>query len=388
MQLTYEDHFKSKREDGRFTSQLAAHMEMLRHHKPLLGLPDELTLEIFTAWQNEVKMKVKELLCMPEITPQPAPKLLSSVQRDGYRVEKWELYPDDYTAVPFLMLIPDTVSDVNQAPAVFCLPGALTSKEWLADEPLIEGKSSFTKFPDRNHMAKYYAQNGMVAFAFDHPEQCECSIGELKGRSSIQMVFGYLQTGLTYPGMQTFPLLLAVEFAKSLDFIDASKLAVSAHSLGTMPVTFLALLSDDIKAVVFNDFVCDPASRYVTITEENETDMRQLSAEWHIIPGYWKWFSHQDLLAALAPKYLACNEGGATSHLETIRRAYDAVGMQDRLRITYYPKYQDPANRHYEGKLPDHGLTFEEYYDHCYVDVPDHSFRIDLALALLKDCFG
>ncbi len=387
MMLSYENNFKSQREDGRFTSHLAAHMEMLRNYKPILRLPEELTPEGFSAWQNKVKIKLSELMCLPEITPQPAPKRLSSVQREGYRVEKWELYPDDYLAIPFLMLIPDRVSESSKAPAVFCLPGALTSKEWLADEPLIEGKPSFTKYPERNHMAKYYAENGMVAFAFDHPEQCECAVGHLRGRSSQQLNFGYLQFGLNYIGMQAFPILLAIAFAKTLDFVDSSKLAVSAHSLGTVPMAMLALISDDIKAIVFNDFVCDTASRYVAITEEEETAVNALATEWHMFPGLWKWFSYPDLLAALAPKYLACNEGGAASHLDTIRRAYDFAGMPERLYITQYPKYQDASARHYERPLPDHGLTLEEYYAHCYVDAPDHSFRKEPSLTLLKHAF-
>ncbi len=362
-------------------------MEMLRNYKPLLSLPEELTPEIFADWQNKVKEKVKELLCLPEITPQPAPKLLSSVQREGYRVEKWELYPDDYMAVPFLMLIPDSVNAGNKAPAVFCLPGAITSKEWLADEPLPEGKPSFTKYPERNHMAKHYVENGMVAFAFDHPEQCECSVGDLRGRSSQQLNFGYLQFGFTYIGLQAFSILLAIEFAKTLGFIDASKLAVSGHSLGTAPLAMLALISDDIKAIVFNDFICDTASRYVTITEMDETTVNALATEWHMFPGLWKWLSYPDMLAALAPKYLACNEGGATEHLDKIRRAYEFVGMSDRLRITQYPKYQEPANRHHEGKLPKYGMSQEEYYAACYVDAPDHSFRAAPSLALLKKAF-
>ncbi len=385
--LSYENNFKSQRKDGRFTSHLAAHMEMLRHHKPLLRLPDELTPESFAKWQGEVKEKVKELLSLPEITPQPAPKRLSCVQRKGYRVEKWELYPDDYMAIPFLMLIPDNVNEENKAPAVFCLPGAITSKEWLAGEPLVEGKPSFTKYPERNHMAKHYVENGMIAFAFDHPEQCECQTGELRGRSSGQLNFGYLQFGLTYIGMQAFPILLALEFAKTLGFVDASRLAVSAHSLGTVPVAMLALLSDDIGAVVFNDFVCDTQSRYVTITEMDETAVNALATEWHMLPGLWKWLSYPDMLAALAPKYLACNEGGATMHLDTIRRAYDLLGMSDRLRITQYPKYQEPASRHHEGELPKYGMSLEAYYAACYVDAPDHSFRAEPSLALLKDAF-
>lgn len=388
MVLSYENNFKSQREDGRFTSHLAAQMEMLRHYKPILRLPEELTPDTFAKWQEEVKKKTAELLCLPEITPQPAPKRLSSVKRDGYRVEKWELYPDDYGVIPFLMLIPDGVSEVNKAPAVFCLPGAITSKEWLADEPQIENKPSHMRYPERNHMAKHYAENGMVALAFDHPEMCECSAGDLRGSTSLQLTYGYLQFGLNYTGMQVLPILLAIEFAKTLNFVDSLRLAVSGHSLGAFPLAALALISDDIKAVVYNDFVCDARSRYVTITEVEERSICQCSVDWHIVPGLWKWFSQSDMFAALAPKYLACNEGGATMNLDAIRRAYDFAGMSDHLRITQYPKYADPSARRFEGELPDHGLSFDEYYARCYVDAPDHSFRAEPSLALLKDCFG
>ena len=38
MKLTYDSHFRSGRTDGRFTSSLAAHMEMLRQYKTLSDL--------------------------------------------------------------------------------------------------------------------------------------------------------------------------------------------------------------------------------------------------------------------------------------------------------------------------------------------------------------
>ncbi len=387
MKLTYEDNFKSEREDGRFTSSLAAQMEMLRHYKPILRLPDELTPEIFADWRDKVKNKTEKLLSLPERTPQPAPKLLSSVQRDGYRAEKWELYPDSYSAVPFFVLVPDGASAENKAPAVFCLPGAITSKEWLAGEPIIEGKATFTKYPERNHMAKHYAENGIVAFAFDHPEQCECSVGEMRGRSSMQYAFGCLQYGGNYVGMQVFPLLLAIEFAKTFDFIDTSRLALSAHSLGTLPAAMLGLISDDIKAIVFNDFVCDTMSRFYAITELDEKDIHQFVIEWNIVPGFWRWLSVPDLLAALAPKYLACNEGGEEECLCNIRRAYVCLGVPENLMITHYPKYKEADARVFGREMPKYGLTVEEYYARCYVDAPDHSFRPAPSLALLKECF-
>ena len=55
LNLTYEEHFKSHRPDGRFVSTFAAHMQWLRDLKPELALPEALTEESFAAWQQAVK---------------------------------------------------------------------------------------------------------------------------------------------------------------------------------------------------------------------------------------------------------------------------------------------------------------------------------------------
>ena len=123
---TVKNQFVSSRPDGRFTSSMAAHMEMLRREKPKLSLPENLTKENFPQWNAAVREKLRELLLLPEFTPQPSPVLLSSVQREGYRVDKWEFYPDDYTAVPFLALIPDGASAEHPVPGVICLPGSFS----------------------------------------------------------------------------------------------------------------------------------------------------------------------------------------------------------------------------------------------------------------------
>ena len=115
--------------------------------------------------------------------------------------------------------------------------------------------------------------------------------------------------------------------------------------------------------------------------------MTQNTGNWHEIPGLWKYFSHQDLLAALAPKFLACGEDGAETYLDTIRRGYEAAGAPERLQISCYPKYADPKFRKH-GALPLYGLTEETCFEHCSVDVPDHSFREEPSICFLKKCFS
>ena len=150
--------------------------------------------------EKAVKQKVEELLLLPEFTKQPEPKLLSRIKRDSYTVEKWEFYPDDYTAVPFLMLIPDGVSKDNPAPGVMCFPGSVFSMEFISGEPLLESSvCRFEKYPERNRMALYAVKEGMVAFAFDPVAIAECGVdmgNEDYYSSRTQLCHGYIQSGL------------------------------------------------------------------------------------------------------------------------------------------------------------------------------------------------
>jgi hypothetical protein len=109
---------------------------------------------------------------------------------------------------------------------------------------------------------------------------------------------------------------------------------------------------------------------------------------WHILPGLWEYFDFPDLCAAIAPKYLAFNEGGAEENLEIVRRAYQVFHAEERLQISHYPKYQSEETRTRHGKVPRYGLSGKEYLDWNYCDAPDHSFRQEPSIRLLKKAFG
>ena len=389
--ISYETHFKSKRPDGRFYSPLAAHMQMLRDLTPKLSVPENLTKESFFKWKGDVKEKLRELLLLPDFTPQPNPIKLGSIKRDTYTVEKWELYPDKYTAVPFLILIPDCASKENPVPGVMCLPGSAHSKEFLAGEPLLDNPMcQIAKYPDRNQMALYMVKNNMVAFAFDNPETAESGLemGGPCGKSRVQMCYGYIQSGLCYPGVSVFHKLCVMDFIKSLNYVDKDRLALSAHSLGTEAALYLALLCDDFKALVFNDGLRDQRYHYMSITEQDElTGMVQNIGNWHEVPGIMRWFGFPDLCAALAPKYVAFNEGGGDCWFEKVRSTYRLFGAEDRVRVSHYPKYADENSRNCHGDAPKFGLSPEQYDEFNYIDAPDHSFREEPSISLLKDCF-
>ena len=394
--IGYESHFKSKRTDGRHISSLAAFTDMLRSTDPKLSLPEELDRESFLFWQSRVKEKFRELLRMPEIKLQEPPKKLYSEKREGYTAEKWELYPNEYEAVPFLVLIPEGASAKNQTPGVICLPGSIHSKEFIADEPLLEPYNCrFEKVPERNKMALYLVKNGMTAFVFDNLAIAELGLPTSSPdvdvwncHSRVEMVFGYLQAGVCYPGIATYHLLSFLQYISCFDFVDKDRLGVCAHSLGTEAAMSLALLSEDIKAIVFNDFLCNGRRRYSSITEVSEGNMELNIGIWHVIPGMWEYFDFPDLCAAIAPKYITFNEGGADECFEVVKRAYRVSGAMENLSVSHYPKYAKEEDRKHHGKVPRYGLTSEEFYEISYCDAPDHSFREEPSVRMLKKAFG
>ena len=105
------------------------------------------------------------------------------------------------------------------------------------------------------------------------------------------------------------------------------------------------------------------------------------------MPGIWKHFAFPDLLAALAPKYLALNEGGAEAWINKVRASYERAGASDRLLVSAYPKFAKTPPM--QGTVPLYGLAQETLYEEwCHVNAPAHSFREEPSMRLLEKAFA
>lgn len=370
---------------------MAAIRLQMEELKPALAFSPELAADdqTFTEWQKKVRIRLEELLKMPSVDPsQPPPKMLKKEPQDGYTLEHWELYPDKWTAVPFMVLRP--VHAQTPMPAVICNPGSHHPREVLAGEPVPDDPNcGDIHFLDRNRQAQVFAQAGYLAVAFDNPSTATIaehgSEGEnLTWSSRNRAVLAMLSSGTTYPGYSVFHKKLILDWLDALPEVDSSRIAVSGHSLGSEAALALGVLDDRISAVIFNDFVGDPRRRFCAETELAPREVIDYGT-WHFIPGIWRDFAFPDLLASLAPRYLALNEGGAEEFLDLIRSAYAARGCGDRLQISYYPDMQDKPE--IKEPVPMHGLSPQGYFDHCGVIPSDHSFRIEPSLELLKKAF-
>jgi hypothetical protein len=373
------------RPDGRYVSSRGLVQHMMRNIKPQLAFNPQFSKEEFEIWQNQLRIKMHELMQFPEVPPQPMPKLIKKEKRDGYSLEKWEIYPQPGSVVPFLLLIPDGVNHRNPAPAVLCFSGSSGDKETLAGEK----SPVFTPpHPEKNQMALFYVKEGLVAIAVDHPGVGESSDLELFRGSS-----GYdrdtfsrylLDMGWSYLGLCAFQGQQILTWMKNQNYIDKNRIALSGHSLGTEPLMVLSILNPDIHAIVFNDFLCRIIKRAIVSTKPTVDGIRP-RANWlgHCVPGLWKWFDYPDIIACIAPRPIILTEGGAVEDLDLIKHAYKIMDAEDNLAIYHYPKYQDPQNRLHDYEFIPEGLDDDEYFKYVNVDVPNHYFKSEVAVPWL-----
>jgi pimeloyl-ACP methyl ester carboxylesterase len=378
---------RSDRSDGRFVSTRGFVHYLIQNSRPKLAFNPEFTKSEMVAWKAEVRAKLKELVRFPAVPPQPAPKLISSARRDGYTVEKWELYPQPGSVVPFLMLVPDSASAQTPAPGVLCYPGSQGSKENLAGESLLNPRFD-TDHPAENRMAMFYVKEGFVAVAVDNPGIAETSDLEKFGlapwsydRSTFSRYL--LDLGWTYMGLSAFQGEQILNWMRTRPFIDRRRIVLSGHSLGTEAVMVLAIIDPDIRAVVYSNFLPRTILRAKVWTKPKPNGERP-QVDWlgHCVPGLWEWFDYPDLVASFAPVPLIITEGGSTRDLNLVKRAYRIMGAEEKVSVHYYPKYQDPHTRFDDVDIPE-GLDQQEWFRYVNVDAPNHSFKAGIVVPWL-----
>ena len=368
--------YASRRDDGRFVSTNGFLHAYLKHRRRELAFDSSMKPGDLDAWREAVREKLAELMCFPDVDKQPLPRLLWTKQRKGHRLEKWEAYPEPFSVVPFLVLIPDGVSASSPAPAAVCFPGSSSSKENLAGELELNGKPSPKRHGPRNQMALAYTQRGIVTVAVDNPGTCETADSIRPGRYELSM--HAIWAGRSYEGISVFQKRCILEWLKRRPYVDARRIAASGHSLGAKPALILGVLDPTIRAVVWNDFLSDWGGRAVAM------NLERISI-WQYVPGMLAWFDYVDLHASLAPRPLLITEGGRTRDIDRIRRAYKLLGAVDKMAVAYYPKYATPDKRPYDDVDLPEGLTVQEYFRYANVDAPMHHFKGNVAVPWLAN---
>ncbi len=352
--------------------------------QPKLAYDPEITERKNILWKNDVVEKLHELMRFPEKEDKSGESdIVWEKEYKDYHIEKHIIYPEPGSAVPFLVMIPKDAGQSSRVPGVLCISGSSGTKELLCGEPEIDGGPTTNKHPEHNKMAWHYAKAGYVAVAVENP-----GVGELKKEGSDiwddRSDFSGRMTmmGRNYVGLSVHQKLCLLEWMKNQNYINSTQLAVSAHSLGAEAAIALSLLSRDIKAIVYNDFIGNRLTRKAVLKKGEK-----IGGLWHEIPDMFNWFTYVDLMAAAAPMPALYTEGGVTSDIELVKSAYEKRKQPERITVHYYEKFADPKKRLHENEEIPAGITLEEYFKYANIDVENHYFKENLAIPWLNSVF-
>lgn len=341
------------------------------------------TAEAFAVWREQVTQQAYTLMQFPEeMYEEPEVRFLLRVQRDGYRIEKYEISPEPDLWVPFLVMIPDEATVEKKAPGVLCFPGWDTPKEALCGEKyhnLVGGDySPMGAFPYENAIALHCVRRGMVALASDNAGTCEQDGEYERQQLALKLIF----KGRNYVGLCVEYRWAMLKWLIKQAYVDADRIGLVAHSLGTETSMFLALLEPRIKAVCHNDFMSDNEQRILSCYPPEPFAE---GAPIHIVPGMHEWFSFPDLIAAAAPTPYLLTEGGVQADLERIGKAYRIVGAADAYEYHHYAELADPAKRRYDYQPIPEGITTAVYFQYANVIPEQHYFKYRTCIPWLAE---
>ncbi|MDE5560933.1 MAG: alpha/beta hydrolase family protein [Bacteroidaceae bacterium] len=372
------------RTDGRFLSSRGTVQNLMAEKRPELTFDENMTPGKFKSWQKAMQKSMARIMKHPDVKT-PAPRRVAAVQRDGYRVEKWESYPLPKSVVPFLVMIPDGVSADTPAPATLCIPGFGQTKELLAGERSgnydLEGEADSIVRPAA--MGLHYVRQGLVAVVVDN-----VSSGELSDNGYFDYIATsrfLLELGWSYLGLCSYQDRVILDWMKVQDFIRRDRIIASGFSLGTEPMMVLGLLDKSIYAFVYNDFLCRTRERALVMTKPDAYGARPFPNNIeHLIPEFLTLFDFPDIVAALAPRPVICTEGGMDRDFDIITKAYKIAGAEGHFARYHYAKYADPASRLQLDSVPE-GIDRTEFFRIANVDPPHHYFKREWVMPWLKE---
>jgi dienelactone hydrolase len=268
----------------------------------------------------ELRRRLLHSLGIPHLPwpPDLRPRLVGTLDRAGYRIEKivYHTLPD--MEVPAHLYVPDRLT--GPAPAVLFYPG-----HWWAD--------SKTR-PDFQAFCINMARLGFVVLTFDPFGQGERGVSSRDHRRTEALLVGVAQQGIA-----EYETRCALEYLLSRREVDHHRIGMTGASGGGYNTWITAALDDRIAAAVpvvgTSDFaeqirVCRPLDWY------------QASEHCHFVPGLIRYANNHELLAMAAPKpvlIIAAGQDqsfpidGVRAVADYGRALYESYGARDRIDL-------------------------------------------------------
>jgi hypothetical protein len=222
-------------------------------------------------WQQQVRASLWPLLKLEDLLAERAtialnPTVLSSVQKDGWQLQQWEI--NSTPARRIKVLVGRPTQSAAPRPAVVCVHGHGGNQH-----SVYEPKSLYRGF------ASALAQRGYVTIAAD--------VGQ-------HQVY---EDGRTLMGERLWDLMRCVDYLQSLPEVDKSRIGCAGLSLGGEMTMWLGAMDTRVAATLSSGFLT------------NMDQMEQNHCMCWKFDGLRELVDFADIYALTAPRPLLCQNG-------------------------------------------------------------------------------
>jgi dienelactone hydrolase len=264
------------------------------------------------AWarrRQELIAAMSEAMGLPAGKPCPLePKVLGSIQRQGYRIEKliFQSQPDVWVTAN--AYVPEPLS--GKAPAVLCVHGHWP---WARIDPTVQARCL-----------------GLVKLGFFVLAVDAFGSGERYTTPARGTYHGALYGATTWPpgttllGLQVYDNRRAVDYLLTRDEVDGSRLGITGASGGGNQSMYAGAMDDRLQAVVP---VCSVGSY--------QAYLRAACCVCEVLPGALRFTEEGDVLGLVAPRALLvisaakdAYQFSPTAAQPTVERARAIFGLE------------------------------------------------------------
>ncbi len=305
------------------------------------------TQEEYHIWSRAFREKLHELLGTNQMHTCPAdPKILESIQCDGYVRKKMLIHTEKDVIMPFYMLIPNGLREGEKRSAVIACHGhSSNGKESVAGVRRIKAISQTIDHYDYNY-GEVFAQKGYIVFApdargfgerrerYDHGTESE----RLLSSSCSYLHVMAVSLGQTVMGMWLWDLMRLADFALSCDCVNGH-IGCAGLSGGGMQSLWLAAMDTRMECSIVSGYFYG----YL------QSLLINYNCLCNYVPDLWKVADIGDIGALICPRPVLIETGNQDDlngkdgldnvypQVETVRKA---MGLFDAQQNLYHDVFE------------------------------------------------
>ena len=296
----------------------------------------------FAQWQAELRAKVATLLggfSAPRGNLEP--KVLESVQKDGYTQQKVEITSEPGVRLPLYVLTPD--SGQAPYPTVIALHGHGSGVQEVIGEPRSEQIAEHMRRCNHDY-GRQLARQGFLVLApeqraFGERREME-DVAQAPGQSSCrQASMNAMMLGRTMIGMRVWDVMRIVDYAEQYTGESGAgkldRLACVGLSGGGTVTTFATAMDPRITTAVISGYFCT----------WQWSIMAMRHCEDNYVPGILQHAEMADIGALIAPRPLLIEAGtedpifplpGVHDAYDKLAQVYAMLGESERLALDVF----------------------------------------------------